>query len=210
MSNSPTTRWWWVRHAPAIRHDGAIYGSSDVACDTSDRASFLGLSARLPEDALWVTSHLTRTRETATAIFEGAASAAAPLVEEGLGEQCFGDWQGKTYDDLDRENTPAYHKFWLAPARHAPPGGESFTDLMVRVGAVIDRLTEAHGGRDIVAVAHGGTIRAALALALGAEANADAGLCFTVDNLSITRIDHVPGPGAGGNWRIVSVNQSPT
>jgi alpha-ribazole phosphatase len=198
-----------VRHAPVIRPDGAIYGNTDVQCDTSDQASFQGLSARLPEGALWVTSHLSRAKDTASAIFEGGVAPTTPLVEDDLGEQDFGDWIGQSHDELARENTPAYHKFWLAPARHAPPGGESFTDVMVRVGAVIERLTEAHGGRDIVAVAHGGTIRAALALALGTEANADAGLCFTVDNLSITRIDHVPGPGAGGNWRIVSVNQSP-
>ncbi|MFP6730297.1 MAG: histidine phosphatase family protein [Alphaproteobacteria bacterium] len=209
MTDLPTTRWWWVRHAPAFCIGGAIYGSSDVECDTSDDLSFRGLAARLPEDALWVTSHLTRTRETAAAIFDGGAASTTPLIEKGLGEQCFGEWQGQTHDDLARENTPAYHKFWLAPARHVPPGGESFTDVMVRVDAVIKRLTEAHAGRDIVAVAHGGSIRAALALALGVDANADAGLCFTVDNLSITQIDHVPGPGAGGNWRIVSVNQSP-
>ncbi len=210
MTNPPTTRWWWVRHAPTIRHGGAIYGNSEVACDTSDAINFQGLAARLPERALWVTSHLGRARETATAIVAGGAKAPTPLVEEGLAEQNFGDWQGRTHDELARENTPAYHKFWLAPARHAPPGGESFTDVMVRVGAVIERLTEAYGGRDIVAVAHGGTIRAALAVALGVDANADASLCFSVDNLSITRIDHIPGPGAGGNWQIVSVNQSPT
>ncbi len=208
MNNLPTTRWWWVRHAPAIRQGGTIYGNSEVPCDTSDEASFRGLAARLPADALWVTSHLGRAKETAAAIFNGGAAPSTPLIEEGLGEQCFGEWQGRTHDELAREHTPAYHKFWLAPARHAPPGGESFTDVIVRAGAVIERLTEAHGGRDIVAVAHGGTIRAALAVALGIDANPDASLGFTVDNLSITRIDHIPGPGAGGNWKIVSVNQS--
>ena len=210
MNNPSTTRWWWVRHAPAIRRGGAIYGASEVPCDTSDAPSFGGLAARLPEGALWVTSHLGRAKETAAAIFAGGAPAATPLIEEALGEQDFGDWQGRTHDELARENTPAYHKFWLAPARHAPHGGESFTDVIVRVGAVIERLTGAHGGRDIIAVAHGGTIRAALAVAFGVEANPDASLNFSVDNLSITRIDHIPGPGAGGNWKIVSVNQSPT
>ena len=208
MTNSPTTRWWWVRHAPAIRRGGAIYGNSEVPCDTSDGPSFRGLAALLPTDAQWVTSHLGRAKETAEAIFAGGAAPSTPLVEEGLGEQNFGDWQGRTHDQLERENTPAYHKFWLAPARLVPPGGESFTDVMVRVGEVIKKLTEAHGGRDIVAVAHGGSIRAALAVAMGVEANADASLCFSIDNLSITRIDHIAGPGAGGNWKIVSVNQS--
>lgn len=210
MTDTQTTRWWWVRHAPANRHGGIIYGSGEVSCDTSDAASFRGLAQRLPADALWVTSHLSRTKKTAAAIIQGGAQASEPLIEEGLAEQNFGDWQGRTHEELARQNTPSYHKFWLAPARHAPPGGESFTDVIVRVGAVIERLTEAHAGRDIVAVAHGGSIRAALAVAFGVEANPDASLNFSVDNLSITHIDHIPGPGAGGNWRIVAVNQSPT
>ena len=211
MTILPTTRWWWVRHAPAIRHGGAIYGNSEVECDTSDGASFRGLAQRLPARALWVTSHLSRAKKTAAAIFDGGAETATPLIEEGLAEQDFGDWQGRTHDELARENTPGYQKqFWLAPARYAPPGGESFTDVIVRVGVVIERLTEAHKGRDIVAVAHGGTIRAALAVALGVEIDSDACLNFSIENLSITRIDHIPGPGAGGNWAIVTVNQSPT
>ena len=208
MNNPPITRWWWVRHAPVINHGGAIYGASEVDCDTSDEVSFRALAARLPEGALWLTSRLGRARQTAAALIEAGAAASAPLIEEDLGEQCFGDWQGRSHAELARENTPAYHKFWLAPARHAPPGGESFNDVIARVGPVIERHTKAHGGRDIVAVVHGGTIRAALAVAFGVEANPDASLCFSVDNLSITRIHHIPGPGAGGNWQIHSVNLS--
>ena len=40
-------------------------------------------------------------------------------------------------------------------------------------------------------VAHGGTIRAALALAMAVEP--EAGLVFATDNCSITRLDHVGG-----------------
>ena len=210
MSGAATTRWWWVRHAPAMRRGGAIYGNSEVPCDTSDREAFRALARRLPDGAVWVTSHLGRARETAAAIADGGASASAPLVEPDLGEQDFGDWQGRTHGELARENTPAYHKFWLAPARHAPPGGESFVAVVARVRAVVERLTEAHARRDIIAVAHGGSIRAALAVALGPDGAApDAALGFAVDNLSITRLDHVPGPGAGGDWCIITVNRSP-
>ena len=70
--------------------------------------------------------------------------------------------------------------------------------------AVIARLTEAHAGRDIVAVAHGGSIRAALALAL--DLDPDLALGFATENLSTTRIDHVDGPGLGGTWRVGFVN----
>ena len=59
----------------------------------------------------------------------------------------------------------------------------------------VDRLTQPRdqlfrtlAGRTIVAVAHGGTIKAALALALQLET--EAALAFAIDNCSITRLDH--------------------
>ena len=69
----------------------------------------------------------------------------------------------------------------------------------------IRRLVELHAGRDIIAVAHGGTIRAALALALGLDP--EAALAFTIENCSLTRIDHIDGPGMGHGWRVVTVNR---
>ena len=202
--NQTTTRWWWIRHAPVIGHEGRIYGNSEVACDTSDAAAFGALAGRLPDRAVWVTSHLGRARETAAAPVDGGAAPVEPSIERDLAEQDFGDWQGRTYAELERAGDAVYHKFWLTPADHAPPGGESFAAVIERVRPVVERLTAAHAGRDIVAVAHGGSIRAALALALGLDA--EAALAFRIEHLSLTRIDHVAGPGPGGDWRVGPVN----
>jgi broad specificity phosphatase PhoE len=202
---SETTRWWWVRHAPVTNHDGRIYGQNDVPCDTSDRAAFRALAALLPADAVLVTSHLRRTHETAAAIAAAGLALPAPVVEPALAEQHLGDWQGQrpaeVYDSLAER-----HPFWLAPADTTAPGGESFADLVRRTAHAIDRLSEHNAGRDIVAVTHGGTIRAALGLALGLSP--DAALGFTIDNLSVTRLDRIGGPDRP-LWRVVSVNRPP-
>ena len=205
---STTTRWWWVRHAPVLGMDGKAYGNSEVDCDVSDSAAFRALAARVPAGAQWVTSHLSRAKLTAAAIAEAGGYAIEPLVEPDLAEQDFGDWQGRTWAEIERSGERVYHKFWATPAHHAPPGGESFAEVVDRVGAVVERLTAAHAGRDIVAVAHGGTIRAALAIALGIEI--EAALAFSTANLALTRLDHVPGPGPGGDWRVAWVNRPPT
>jgi broad specificity phosphatase PhoE len=79
----------------------------------------------------------------------------------------------------------------------------------------VRRLSAEHAGRDIVAVAHGGTIRAALALALGLEP--ERALALSVDNCSLTRLERIAGPVSSrppredGDeaWRVVRVNQPP-
>ncbi len=84
---------------------------------------------------------------------------------------------------------------------------------MERVAPAIARLGRAHAGRDIVAVSHGGPIRAALALALGLEP--ERALAIAVDNCALTRLDHIAGPagshapGSEGVWRVVLVNLAP-
>ena len=209
---SKITRWWWVRHAPVVGVNGVIYGANDVECDVSDEARFKALAEALPEDAVWVTSRLSRAIKTAKAISEAGAATGLdfpePAIEEDLGEQNFGDWQGLSWDQMKETDAETYDAFWADPARSRPPGGESFTDLIIRTGAVIERLTERHKGRDIVAVAHGGTIRAALAVAL--ELKPEQGMAISFDTLSVSVLEHVEGGllrGAGGVWRVVGVNR---
>ena len=209
-SGGVVTRWWWIRHAPIDGAVGPLYGQMDVGCVTADGAAFRALADVLPRDAVWLSSHLRRTRDTAAAIAQAGGFAIEPVVEPDLAEQHFGAWEGRRWSEMAAEDPAAQEVFWRDPTGSAPPGGESFSAVLARVAAAVARLTEAHAGRDIVAVAHGGSIRAALAqaLALGAPR----AMALTVDNLSLTRIDHVGGGllrGHGGAWRIGGVNLPP-
>ncbi|HWK47579.1 MAG TPA: histidine phosphatase family protein [Stellaceae bacterium] len=206
------TRWWWVRHAPVTVNNGCVYGQNDLTCDCTALPAFKSLAAALPNDAVWVTSTLRRTHETAAAIIAaglpGPAAIPGPdvIMEADLAEQHFGEWQGKSYTTLAHERAAEYHRFWLAPAHEAPPGGESFDQLVERTHRAVLRLTAEHAGRDIIAVTHGGTIRAALCVALGLPT--EAALAFSVDNLSLTRLEHfgTDEPGHGHGWRVAAVN----
>ena len=202
------TRWWWIRHAP-VDSGGRIYGNTDVDADCSDERLFKPLAARLPDPAVWVTSGLLRTHQTAEAILDQRANGAArPSFHRDaqLNEQSFGDWHGLTYAEMHAQRGKPVEPFWLTMADEVPPNGESFAQLIERVGAAIRRLNQAHAGQDVIAVTHGGTIRAALALALGLPPVR--ALAFSVDNCSLTRIDHIAtrdGP-EGGSWRVLQVN----
>ncbi len=214
MTDSVTeTRWWWIRHAP-VNSGGIIYGSSDLPADCSNETLFRSQAARLPRDAVWITSHLTRTKQTASGLIAHLPEEASIAQEiPALGEQSFGDWQGRTHEEIRQADRQEWHRFWLTPAHSRPPGGESFHDLMQRVGESVRQANRAHAGRDIVCVAHGGTIRAALALAL--DLDPERALGFAVENVSLTRMEHFDGALTHGHdrdegsWRVSLVNSLP-
>ncbi len=143
-----------------------------------------------------------RCDQTIGAIEVAGLALPPPLVEPALMEQDFGRWQGRSWTDLETAKDPALAEFWQNPATATPPDGESFAAMVERVGEVTARLSDQFDGRDIIAVAHAGTIRAALAVAL--DIPAEAALAFVIEPLSLTRIDSVPA-----GWRVVGVNWLP-
>jgi alpha-ribazole phosphatase len=200
-----TTRWWWVRHAPVREDNGCIYGQKDLGCDTSDRVVFSAVGKILPRDAVWIASNLKRTHQTADAIWAAGFPKPEKMPHEaGLAEQHLGEWQGMNRAAFLASRPAGSH--WFADLDQPAPGGESFMELYNRVRGVIDRINDEHAGRDVIAVAHGGTIKAAIGLALGEQP--EKGLAFDIDNCSVTRLDHFAS-AERSNWRLPMVNQQP-
>jgi len=188
VASDRTTRIFLVRHAPVDGPRGVIHGPR-APVDLSDVAALAALKAVLPMAAPTFCSPARRTRDTALAL------RLEPIMMDEFREQEFGAWTGRRHDDLARSEGEAYRAFWQDPARNAPPGGESFGDQVRRVGEGLAQLPAG----DVVVVAHSGSIRAALAVALDlAPAQA---LRFVVDPLSLTRIDRL-----ATGWRVGVVN----
>ncbi len=201
------TRWWWVRHAPVREDGGCIYGQKDIGCDTTDREVFEAVAKILPRHAVWYASNLKRTHQTADAIWAAGFPRPSALQHEpALAEQHLGEWQGLNRAAFLASRPLEVGSYWFAPIDDPAPGGESFMDLYNRVRGAIERINVEHAGRDVIAVAHGGTIKAAVGLALGDQP--EKGLAFTIDNCSVTRLDHLASAGHSG-WRIAMVNQQP-
>lgn len=206
-NDTMVTRWWWIRHAPVTDQMGKLYGALDVDCDCGERPAFERLAKALPTSALWVTSHLKRTHQTAAAIQDAGHDGPTPVFLEALGEQSFGHWQGHRWNEIAEKFAEESRAFWQDPTRTAPMGGESFSDLITRCGKAIDALNQQQQGRDIIAVTHGGTIRAAIAHAL--RLNPEDAMAIVIDNLSLTRIDHLSIPalsGKGSSWSVLGIN----
>ena len=197
----PVTRWWWVRHAP-VALGAYLYGHTDLTCDCSDVVTLTALAARLPVEAVVVCSPLSRTRRTLEALLAAGwtVSNSEPLVEAAFLEQAFGAWEGVAWCELQKASNPQYATFWASPFTVRPPGGgENFLDVMTRVREAISRLADKYTGHNIVVIAHAGSIRAALALAL--DLTPEQVHTVAVDPLSLTRLEHV-----GAIWRVQEVN----
>ena len=201
------TRFFLIRHAlvePSAR--AILYGNMDVAlCDLAMReeaALYRWLAARLPAPARWFVTNLSRTRATAAAIFAAGHPQSALETEPQFAEQSLGDWQGIPHDALPALLSHTPHPFWPHHGEEKPPGGESFREVLARVGGALERIADALEGQDVVIVAHGGSIRAALAHAM--DLRPDQALNFSIRNLSLSRIEK-----HGADWRVVSVNEEP-
>lgn len=201
------TRFWLIRHAQVSeRARQILYGTMDVELSTEGLTEaaplFHVIALRLPRPAFWIVSPLSRTRLTADAIFAAGYPRTKTAVEPAMIEQNLGAWQGLGHAELPARLVRPAHPFWPLAGGERPPGGESMADVVHRVGSSLESLARRHAGSDIVIVSHGGAIRAAVAHALGLSA--DAALSFSVQNLSLTRLERHPEA-----WRVVSVNEVP-
>jgi broad specificity phosphatase PhoE len=117
------------------------------------------LADRLPRRAIWVVTPLSRTRQTAEAIFRAGYPAAELAVEPALIEQDLGQWQGLAHADLPARLTDPAHPFWPLGAKERPPGGESMEQVVSRNLSltVLERLS---AGWRVVLVNEGADIAA--------------------------------------------------
>ena len=158
------TRLLLIRHAePDEDARGRCYGRLDVGLSPAGLASagWLAESLRAVElDAVYVSPRL-RAVQTA------AALGASPTVDDRLRELDFGHFEGRTYDEIEREQ-PEFFRSWMeTPTLVRFPGGESYAELRERVAAAVGDIVAANDDKTVALVSHGGVIRAALAVALG-------------------------------------------
>jgi alpha-ribazole phosphatase len=203
MNTPALMRWWWVRHGPVAGPPGRILGQLDPGADLIGQEHRLAALKRiLPQHAYWVSSSLKRARDTATAL-----GTSEPAIEPGLNEQHFGCWQGLTHDEVARLHPTDWRRVWAAPEDEAPAGGESFSELIRRVADAVEGISATTDTEDVVAIAHAGPIRAALALAL--ELRPERALAFVVDPLSVTRIERLISDAGEIGYRVAHVNLDP-
>jgi probable phosphoglycerate mutase len=143
--------------------------------------------SKMTKIAAIYSSPLERARETAASIAK--ARGLALRVERGLTECDVGNWVGLTIKRLRKK--PEWTRVQHNPSGFRFPGGESFTEVQLRMTTALARLVERHAGGAIVAVSHADPIKTAIAQALGLHL--DLFQRFVVAPASVTAIAYGPG-----------------
>ena len=186
------TRFWLVRHGPT--HATAMIGWTDLPADLSDIAALARLNAHLPPDAAVISSDLCRAMATADALGPRPRLPHDP----GFREIHFGQWETRSFAEIEAESPALIRRFWEEPGDIRPPGGESWNDLTSRTWTALDRLNGQ--APEIIIVAHFGPILAALQRAMGISATEV--FAHKIDNLSVTQLTLAPP-------RVFAINHRP-
>jgi alpha-ribazole phosphatase/probable phosphoglycerate mutase len=163
-----------IRHAETDMA-GTFCGHSDPELNARGRAQLADLIDRLRMDQIGVvyTSDLRRAHTTGMAIAE--AFGIACHVRRALREINFGQWEGITWNEIERQDN-TYARRWIKEYPSLPaPDGESFHDFERRVLDEVKDLSLKAETADctIAVVTHAGVLRTVLCALQGcSEENA--------------------------------------
>lgn len=165
-------RLFLIRHGHLENSEyGAINGQADVPLSARGRIQMDSRAETLrdvPMTRLF-SSTLSRTKESLLPIAQTRPHL-PPVEINGFRERSFGVWEGKTREEISREDPCGYARWQKLDVTFAPPGGESLLTFRGRVlGALDDLLDQTGYGQNVVLVAHSGVNRILLLHALGMD-----------------------------------------
>ncbi len=153
------TRILAVRHGQTAWNRAArIQGHTDIGLDEHGQWQARQLAQALSDEAIAAcyASDLSRARETAQAVATLHQLPVRSLA--GLRERCFGNFEGRTWSQLETAHPDETQAWRKRVPDFAPPGGESLLQLRERVVNTVSELAARHPGEQVLMVAHGGVL----------------------------------------------------
>ena len=147
---------------------GRIQGTSDIPLNERGReqARRLALSEELAGVETIYSSPLRRAMETAE--IAAAALGVEVIPANELRELAFGCWEGLSWDGIAAAWPEQFAAYAADRRNYAPPGGESYAEMIARAGPFIGRLRRSPGG-SALCVSHSAVMRGLLAAERGID-----------------------------------------
>jgi probable phosphoglycerate mutase len=117
-------------------------------------------------DAIY-TSPSQRARRTAAAL--ASRVGLEPIVDEGLREISYGEWETLRHEDA-KARWPEAYAYWTADtASRSTPGGETAFQVAARAALVMERIKREHADGRVLVASHKATIRILVCALLGMD-----------------------------------------
>jgi probable phosphoglycerate mutase len=160
-----------------LRHGETTYSRSGGFCGnldpelTTEGAQMAEEFAEAYRSVPWAAvfaSPMRRTVATARPLCE--ALGIEPRLRDGLKEIAYGDWEGRTTDEVKKSLPDDYHNWMTEPAWNAPTGdGETALQVANRASVVVTEILETVAEGNVLIVSHKATLRILLCSFLGID-----------------------------------------
>ena len=159
-----------VRHGQTVSsRENRFSGSSDPPLTEVGEAmaqAFATAYAPVAWDAIY-TSPMLRTRQTADALCR--LTGVQPIVEDGLKEIGYGEWEGLKQDEV-KERWPEAFQYWADDvASRGTPGGDTAFHVAARAMRVVETIRSNHERGNVLLVSHKATLRVITCALLGLD-----------------------------------------
>jgi alpha-ribazole phosphatase len=159
-----------VRHGQtAASRDNRFSGSADPPLTAAGEAmaqAFAHTYASMKWDAIY-TSPMLRTRQTADPLCRLAGVQA--IVEDGLKEVGYGDWEGLRQEDVKAQWPEAFEHWAHDVASRGTPGGETAFHVAARAMPVVEEIRSRYERGNVLIVSHKATLRIITCALLGLD-----------------------------------------
>ncbi|MBT3182460.1 MAG: histidine phosphatase family protein [Deltaproteobacteria bacterium] len=140
-----------------------------------------------------ISSPVKRAHQTAE-IVGRCHDGIAIQTDDGLAEIDYGDWIGRSFDDIESENGELWREYHEDPTNVALPGGERMADVSMRVAKMLKDIRLRYEDGRVALVSHADVIKVALLNLMDLDIKRITN--FSVDNcaLILVRFHPVIGP----------------
>lgn len=162
-------RAYLIRHGESTGNvTGGYYGSTDCPLTDTGRMEADQAGEAIKEclqeksrKVILLTSPLRRAMDTASIIRKQAVNLNPAVIEPDWQEIDFGFWEGRCYEDLEKEYPDSCRALRTDWQNSSYPGGESFAVFRIRVLKAWQYWKEhaLENNKDLVIVGHGGVLR---------------------------------------------------
>lgn len=151
----------FIRHGE-VDGPNCFRGRTDTPLSDNGWQQLRQATGRLKPDLI-ISSPLQRCKAFSQ---QWAQQLAVPLsIEPAFTEMDFGEWDGKTAEEIERLDSDMLYSFWNDPSTVTPPGAESYEQFQQRLTEGL-RTISLHDASHIAVLTHGGVIKTLVSLVL--------------------------------------------